>query len=502
MRIRLAVPKDEFFTLSRMRGVVMAALAVSSARGRLRVLVNDSGDPATAGEIEYFRRIIRWLDLCRPDDIRFQSRFLVRYREAAARFITGGAAYCDAPDRDGRRSVRFRLPPPERIGSVLRSAGPVDLPLDPKAPVIVSNRGVRFSRAGMRRRSAALAGMHDLTLLDDAGTILFRLNDELDEILRGGVSRIRGASKAVFTRFQVVCSDMLFHNEQPVPLDSLSDPILLDGGGLPTDLLANTLDDIVFGTSAVFRPTGDPMAAAQQTLLFAALGYPPPAVVELPPVTPDEPGVDRLRREGYLPDAVISVLAQTGYTTGQRPARRSVNALIERFKLDRISARPAVFDREFLIRHNREDLHDLPPETFAFMAAPFCRPLSSRPDYPQLAALMQPLTACLADARRWPLIFCQWDISPEERERRRPENETYREALRAFADELDRLAEADAAEIRQLLNELEHRYDLVRGTLRRPITLALTGLEIDPDVALLVRLLGPGEAASRLRDIL
>ena len=52
MRIRLAVPKNEFFTLSRMRGVVMAALAVSSARGRLRVLVNDSGDPATAGEIE------------------------------------------------------------------------------------------------------------------------------------------------------------------------------------------------------------------------------------------------------------------------------------------------------------------------------------------------------------------------------------------------------------------------------------------------------------------
>ena len=243
MRIRLAVPKNEFFTLSRMRGVVMAALAISSTRGRLRLLVNDSGEPATAGEIEYFRRIIRWLDLCRPDDIRFQSRFLVRYREAAARFITGGAAYCDAPDRDGRRSVRFRLPPPERLGSLLRSAGPVDIALDPKAPVIVSNRGIRFSRAGAHRRSAALAGMRDLTLLDDAGTILFRLNDELDEVLRGGVCRVRGATKAVFTRHQVVCSDMLFHNEQLVPLDSLSDPVLLDGGGLPSDLLANTLDD-------------------------------------------------------------------------------------------------------------------------------------------------------------------------------------------------------------------------------------------------------------------
>ena len=143
-------------------------------------------------------------------------------------------------------------------------------------------------------------------------------------------------------------------------------------------------------------------------------------------------------------------------------------------------------------------MHGNPPQ-------PFSASLHVR-DERQSAGIQSPSRTTprrsIRDARQWPQIFCQWNLSAEERERRRPENDTYRDAFRDLADDLDKLTEPDAAEIRRLLNELEHRYDLVRGTLRRPITLALTGLEIDPDVALLVDLLGPAEAAARLHDIL
>ncbi|MBQ4106001.1 MAG: hypothetical protein IJC73_00295 [Lentisphaeria bacterium] len=490
--------------MSRMRGVVMAALSVASSHGRMQLLVNDSSDPVTAGEAEYFLRIIRWLDLCRPDDVRFQSRFIDKYREAAARLITGSAAYCDNPDRDSRRVVRFQLPPPDRLGGVVRSLGSVGLELDPRLPVIISNRGVRYSPVGGRKRqNTALTGMHDLVLLDVSGTVLFHMKREIDEVLRGRVCRIRGAVKAVFTRYQVVCDDMLSLNEYRMPLDSLADPILLDGGGVPSDLLTNTLDDIVFGTSVIFCPVTDVTALAYQTLFFAALGYPAPAIMALPPVEPDDIRVDQLRRSGYLADSVISVLAQTGYTTGQRPMLRSVRFLMEHFEIDRISDRPAVLDREFLLRHNREDLRDLPPENFAFMAAPFCRPLSSRPGYPMIAALMQPLTDTLADARQWNRIFSDdWSLSPEEQQLRCPDDEMIRLALQDLIFDLEERESLEPVEVRRLLNELESRYDRERGVLARAVSLVLTGWEVGLDVAQLIRVIGPAGTARRLRLVL
>ena len=120
-----------------------------------------------------------------------------------------------------------------------------------------------------------------------------------------------------------------------------------------------------------------------------------------------------------------------------------------------------------------------------------------------IAALMQPLTDTLADARQWNRIFSDdWSLSPEEQQLRCPDDEMIRLALQDLIFDLEERESLEPVEVRRLLNELESRYDREHGVLARAVSLVLTGWEVGLDVAQLIRVIGPAGTARRLRLVL
>jgi glutamyl/glutaminyl-tRNA synthetase len=117
----------------------------------------------------------------------------------------------------------------------------------------------------------------------------------------------------------------------------------------------------------------------RQRLLCEALGWDPPHYVHLPSIVDADRDtcavakwtVANLRREGYLPLAVANQLARLGWTPRGKRALLSLEALIERFDLDRIQTRPVVYDERQLDWFGRRALSEHPLPKVAQLMAPF-----------------------------------------------------------------------------------------------------------------------------------
>ena len=94
--------------------------------------------------------------------------------------------------------------------------------------------------------------------------------------------------------------------------------------------------------------------------MFEALGAPPPRYAHLPLLHgPDgrklskrhgAASVQELRAAGYLPEAVDNYIALLGAGFAADEEHFTLDELAERFRLERVSKNPAVFDEQKL-RH-------------------------------------------------------------------------------------------------------------------------------------------------------
>jgi glutamyl-tRNA synthetase len=87
------------------------------------------------------------------------------------------------------------------------------------------------------------------------------------------------------------------------------------------------------------------------------------------------------REMGYFPEAVINILALLGWNDGTEQEIFSLDELVEKFSLDRVSKHGAKFDvqkatwfnHQYLMKKNTEELTDLfIPFLHAKMTTPFC----------------------------------------------------------------------------------------------------------------------------------
>jgi len=172
--------------------------------------------------------------------------------------------------------------------------------------------------------------------------------------------------------------EVRFHDEVRgwvvVNTTQMDDKVLLKSDGMPTYHLANIVDDYKMGITHVIRGEEWLPSAPLHVLLYRYLGWEDnmPKFAHLPLLLkPDGNGKlskrdgDRLgfpvfplewkdpetqvvssgyREEGYLPDAVINMLALLGWHTADNQEVFSKNELIEAFDLSRVSKSGAKFD--------------------------------------------------------------------------------------------------------------------------------------------------------------
>ncbi len=145
-----------------------------------------------------------------------------------------------------------------------------------------------------------------------------------------------------------VHGDVRFANEQ------IEDLVLLRSDGTPTYNLAVVSDDADLAVSHVVRGDDHLSNTPKQILLYRALGRLEPVFAHLPLILgPDgrrlskrhgARSVEDFRAEGFLPDAMVNFLALLGWSPGTDEEILSRDELVERFSLDRVVKKGAVFD--------------------------------------------------------------------------------------------------------------------------------------------------------------
>ena len=193
----------------------------------------------------------------------------------------------------------------------------------------------------------------------------------------GGPSVVRFAMPTSGTTWlhDLIHGDVEFSNEL------LDDFIILKSDGFPTYHLAAVVDDHLMEISHVLRADEWLPSAPRHLQIYRALGFTPPKFGHLPILLgPDRDKLSKrhgatsvleYRDQGYLPEAVLNIMALLGWSLDDRTEVMSAETLKENFSLERVNRSPAIFDQEKLLWMNGVYIRQLTGEELAERLSPF-----------------------------------------------------------------------------------------------------------------------------------
>ncbi len=308
------------------------------------------------------------------------------------------------------------------------------------------------------------------------------------------------------------------------PAGSIGDFVIMKSDGNPAYNFAAVVDDAEMAITHVIRADEHLPNTPRQAVLYEALDLPLPLFAHVSMIlAPDHQklskrhgatSVAEYREQGYLPAALINYLALLGWSPGDDSEFFTLDELVGRFSLERVTKSPAVFDHGKLRWFNAHYLRALPRDDRAELFAAWAQ---RDPEVTSSVDINDPLWRGLfADAMsdhvetldQVPALAKQVltdeiRIAPESRDALSDSGS------RALVEDLagiaagcrDRVA-FSAATSKEALAALGAKHGVKGRALFRPIRIAATGDEHGVELPILLPLLGPARLASRLRSSL
>ena len=161
----------------------------------------------------------------------------------------------------------------------------------------------------------------------------------------------------------------MVRGEVSFPNANMDDPVIARADGSVLYNFAVAVDDLDSRITHVVRGEDHISNTPKQLLVFEALGADPPRYAHLPLLHgPDgkklskrhgAASVQELRAGGYLPEAVNNYIALLGTGFAADEEFFTMDEMARRFRLDRVSKSPAVFDEQKLRHMNGQHLRSL-----------------------------------------------------------------------------------------------------------------------------------------------
>ena len=301
MRVRFAPSPTGALHIGGARTALYNWLLARGQNGTLVLRIEDTDrERSTPENVEQILDALRWLNLDYDEGPIFQSERAARHREALDQLLADGHAYHSTATADDVKAYK------QRHGF---------------------DRGFR----GEPEESGAVR-LH----YPDEGDTFF------DDVIRGEI------------RFANVSRD---------------DPVIARADGSVLYNFAVAVDDLDARVTHVVRGEDHISNTPTQLLVFRALGAEPPRYAHLPLLHgPDgrklskrhgAASVQELRAAGYLPEAVDNYIALLGAGFAADEEYFSMDELAQRFRLERVSKNPAVFDERKLRHLNGRHLREL-----------------------------------------------------------------------------------------------------------------------------------------------
>jgi glutamyl-tRNA synthetase len=301
MRVRFAPSPTGALHIGGARTALYNWLLARAQGGTFVLRIEDTDRARSTSEnVEQILDALRWLNLDFDEGPIFQSQRAQRHREALAQLLENGRAYHSTATVDDVKAYK------QRHGF---------------------DRGFR----GDPEESGAVRLRYP-----DSGDTVF------DDVIRGEI-RFANAGR--------------------------DDPVIARADGSVLYNFAVAVDDLDAEVTHVVRGEDHISNTPTQLLVFQALGAPPPRYAHLPLLLgPDgrklskrhgADSVQELRADGYLPEAVDNYIALLGAGFSADEEYFRMPELAERFRIQRVSKNPAVFDERKLRHMNGRYLRDL-----------------------------------------------------------------------------------------------------------------------------------------------
>jgi len=328
----------------------------------------------------------------------------------------------------------------------------------------------------------------------------------------------RGEGRPESVRFAAPAEDQVLadavRGEVRFPAGMVGDFVVLRASGLPTYNFACVVDDAGMRISHVIRAEEHLSNTARQLMLYQAFGETPPVFAHVPLIlNPDRTkmskrggeasvAVSDWRRDGYVPEALLSYLALLGFHPGDDREVLSRAELLEAFTFERVGRSGSVFDPDKLRWVNAQLLHHAAAAELLRHGADFLPDAARRLPEAQRLSLIEAVRGNLSTLADLPAELAPLlgeDATPDPEARAVLASPRAREICAALADNLAGLAEWSGEAVKSAILAEGRRLGIKGRELFQPVRAALTGRVHGPELPVVAASLGRERCLARLR---
>lgn len=294
--------------------------------------------------------------------------------------------------------------------------------------------------------------------------------------------------------------------------DGIGDFVIVKSDGIPVYNFAVVVDDHLMEISHVLRGEEHLSNTPRQAVIYEALGWEMPTFGHISLIL----GKDRTKmskrngdvscvaykEHGYLPEALVNFLALLGWAPEGEEEMFTIDEMIEKFSLDRVSKSPAVFDIDKLKWMNQQYIKKLPTEKLAELLQPYVEADGLTGDRLLLfAETMANHIAALEDCREFlPLIEGGIAAITDEALLEILHQETVPLVLKSFYEKVNNAETFDAAAVKTALKQIRKENKLGGAQVFMPVRIAVTGEQHGPDIDKLIALMGKETYEARIKQ--
>ncbi len=318
----------------------------------------------------------------------------------------------------------------------------------------------------------------------------------------------------------------------------LDDKVLFKSDGMPTYHLANIVDDHLMEITHVIRGEEWLPSLALHQQLYDSLGWKAPKFAHLSlilkptgkgklskrdgdaggfPVFPlqwkehNGDAFSGYREEGYLPEAVVNMLAFLGWNPGTEQEIFNLKELTEAFSLDRVHKAGAQFDPEKTKWFQHHYLQEQPNSELVAAFSEFLKQkevstarqnesFGPALDLTKIVSLLKERATFVSDLWEQGNFFFETPSGYDEKAAKKAFKEDTPQILRQVADLLMEADDFSSENLSEKIKGWVTAQEMGFGKVMMPLRLALVGEMKGPDVFEIAAILGKKETVKRLEN--
>ncbi|MGV8145232.1 MAG: glutamate--tRNA ligase [Alkaliphilus sp.] len=312
----------------------------------------------------------------------------------------------------------------------------------------------------------------------------------------------------------------IVRGEVVVNTEDLDDQVLMKSDGFPTYHFAVVVDDYLMKISHIIRGEEWLISTPKHIFIYEAFGWEIPKYVHLPNILnadkkklskrQGDVAVEDFTKKGYLPEALINYIALVGWSPEDNQEIFTMEELIEKFSLERISKSGGVFDINKLNWVNAHYIKESSLERITDMAIPhliekgYITKEQASKNYEwikDMVSVFKDRLSYVAEIVDEVNIFLNNAIDIKDDEATALLNcEHVPELLKVLIEKIENAEEIDLQFGKKVFKEIQKETGIKGPKLFKPARVIFTGKMHGPEMPLVMKVLGKENLLARIEN--